>query len=114
MGDRCVAYDIKYLPYTKGLPMIEQEISYFVPFPDIVSRMVPTFLFYTELEVTAILAPKEVAPILGCAETEPVLLLRRRFMDQDRHCIGYGERYQRQGVESGKLTAHSGYPTKHG
>ena len=109
---RCVAYDVKFLPYTKGQPMIEQELNYFVPFPDIVSRMVPTFLFYTELEITAVLAPKEVAPILNCAENEPLLLLRRRFMDQNRHCIGYGERYQRQGAESGKITAHSGYQTQ--
>ena len=113
-GERCVAYDVKYLPYTKGQPMIEQEINYFVPFPDIVSRMVPTFLFYTELEITAVLAPKEVAPILGCSETEPLLLLRRRFMDQDRLCIGYGERYQRQGAQSGTITARSGYQTQPG
>ena len=113
-GERCVAYDVKYLPYTKGQPMIEQEINYFVPFPDIVSRMVPTFLFYTELEITAVLAPKEVASILGCSETEPLLLLRRRFMDQDRHCIGYGERYQRQGAQSGTITARSGYQTQSG
>ena len=92
--------------------MIEQELSYFVPFPDIVSRMVPTFLFYTELEISAVLPPKEVAQILGCSDTEPVLLLRRRFMDQDRCCIGYGERYQLQGATFGKLTASSGYRTQ--
>ena len=67
-----------------------------------------------ELEITAVLAPKEVAPILGCSETEPLLLLRRRFMDQDRHCIGYGERYQRQGAQSGTITARSGYQTQSG
>ena len=110
----CCAFDIKYLPYTRGKPMIEQELNYFVPFPDIVSKIVPTFLFYTELEISAVLPPKEVAQVLGCSETEPVLLLRRWFMDQDRHCIGYGERYQQQGTTFGKLTAHSGYQVQRG
>lgn len=102
-----VAYDIKYLPYVKGNPMIEQEINYFVPFPDIVSRIVPTFFFYTRMEIEAALPPEKVARRLGCAPTDPVLVITRYFMDQNEACIGYGRRYLRKDHE--KLVAFSGY-----
>ncbi len=107
---QCTAYDVKYLPYTRGKPMIEQEINYFVPFPDIVSLLVPTFLFYTRLELSAQFPPADAASVLGCSVDEPVLVLCRYFMDQNDRCIGYGRRYQSQHGGKGKLLAFSGYP----
>lgn len=112
-GDLCVACDIKYLPYEKGTPLLEQELNYFVPFPDIVAQIVPTFLFYTELEISAVSAPQDIAQVLGCAPGDPLLLLQRRFMNQEHRCIGYGARYQRQCFGHGSLTAHSGYHIQH-
>ena len=102
-----VAYDMKYLPYIKGNPLIEQEINFFVPFPDIVSRMVPTFFFYTRMEIEAALPPEQVAFRLGCVPADPVLVISRYFMDQKDACIGYGRRYLRKDHE--KLVAYSGY-----
>ena len=45
---RRTALDFKYLPYAKGKPMLEQELNYFVPFPDIVAQIVPPFLFFMD------------------------------------------------------------------
>jgi len=111
---RRTALDFKYLPYAKGKPMLEQELNYFVPFPDIVAQIVPPFLFYTRLEIHAVLPPKPVAELLNCPETVPVLLLERFFMDQNDSCIAYGRRYQLQSEDAPSLTALSGYPTRYG
>ncbi len=104
-----VAYDVKYLPYTKGTPLIEKEINYSV-FPDIIAAKAPPFAFYTKMEIGAELPTERVANALHCGNSEPMLVIFRYFIDHNDQCIGYGKKYLRS--EYGRLVARSGYQRK--
>lgn len=100
------AYDIKYIPYEKGSPLIEREIDYAV-FPEILAARTAPFSFYTKMKIGAELPSEQVARALHCDTAEPLLVVERIFMNKSKICIGYGRKYLRQ--EYGSLTAQSGY-----
>jgi len=102
-----VAYDIKYLPYVKGMPSIEMELRY-AAFPEIVAKKVPPFAFYTELEIYASLSNGETSRMLECEDNEPLLVATRHFVDQRGEKIAYGKMSMRACY--GNLRAFSGYP----
>lgn len=101
-----VAYDMKYLPYEKGTPLIEKEINYSV-FPEIIAAKAPPFAFYTKMEIGAELPQKQVADALQCQMSEPLLVICRYFIDHSNNCIGYGKKYMNHSY--GKVQARSGY-----
>ena len=47
-----VGLEIKYLPYDKGIPSIENEINYAV-FPEAANAKTDSFSYYTQLEISA-------------------------------------------------------------
>lgn len=101
-----VSYEVKYLPYDKGAPIIETEIEYAV-FPEIAAAKTAPFAFYTEMEIGAEMPPEEVVHILGVGANDPVLVMHRVIIGHDSQRIGYGKKYLTQGY--GRLKALSGY-----
>lgn len=101
--------EIKYIPYTKGLPSVEDEINYAV-FPQAASAKMTSFSYYTEMTVKAVSAQGEVLAMLECAEDEPLLLVSRIYITQAGAHIGYSKQYLLGSC--GELHGISGYVQK--
>ncbi len=69
-GDWPIAYDIKYLPYEKGFPLIEAEIKYAV-FPEIAETKTAPFAFYTEMMIQAENPTPKLQKSCPAASTRP-------------------------------------------
>ena len=104
------AVDLKYLPYKKGHPTIEEEIRYAV-FPELIAQNRPSYSFYTEMQITAEPADARIATKLQCEEGVPLLVMRRYFITNDGKPIAYGVRYLRGG--SAPLRCFSGAVPDH-
>ena len=100
-----ISYDIKYIPYERAYPSVEGEIRYAV-LPDLTFSKLTTFSVYTQVEVSAVPAEKEIANALNCAEGTPLLLIRQVFIHQDGRRVGCQFHYAR--TPYGKLTGTSG------
>jgi GntR family transcriptional regulator len=101
-----VALDMKYIPYEKGMPTLEEEMSYAV-FPEIAAAKTAPFAFYTKMEIGAELPSEAVARLLVCPADVPVLTVYRWLIDQNSRRVGYGVKYMLP--EYGRLKAKSGY-----
>ena len=103
------ALDLKYLPYEKGLPLIEAAINYAV-FPDIIASKTAPFAFHTRMELSAELAEGLSLELLNCQVGEPVLVARRYLTGKNNSRIGYGIKYFKQPQEG--IVGFSGYMSK--
>jgi GntR family transcriptional regulator len=101
--------EIKYIPYTKGLPSIEDEINYAV-FPQAANAKMTSFSYYTELTVKAVSAQGEILAMLECPEDEPLLLVSRVYITQAGAHIAYSKQYLLGSY--GELHGISGYVQK--
>lgn len=101
-----IGIEVKYLPYTKGLPSIESEINFAV-FPDAAYAKTASFSYYTQLDIQAVTAPDEIQAMLGCEPGEALLLVIRRQITQDGIHMGYSKQYLRSAY--GELHGVSGY-----
>jgi len=106
LSDTPVAYELRYIPYDKGMPVIESDIKYAV-FPDIAAAKTTPFAFHTEMKIGAEFGDSEVQKALKCGPKDPLLVVYRYFIDQDSVTIAYGKKYIRS--EFGCLQAVSGY-----
>lgn len=104
--DTIVAYSVKYIPYERAHPSVENELNYAV-FPDITLPKMDTFSIYTSIRISAVSADEQLAEIMQCDLGEPLLLIERSFFRQDDILTGYALFYVRQPY--GKLTGTSGY-----
>ena len=100
-----VAYDVKYVPYERSSPTVENEMRFTISSVPDLSGVEP-FDYYTTIEVSAVGAPKKVADIMCCAEHTPLLLVERLFVRQDGKKIGYSRQYSRKSF--GRLLGVSG------
>lgn len=101
--------EIKYIPYDKGLPSIEDEINFAV-FPEAANAKTPSFSYYTELIVQAVTATEELIPLMQCEKGAPLLLLKRVYITQAGERIGYSKHYLESAY--GELRGVSGYVQK--
>ena len=99
-----VAYDVKYVPYQRSVPVVEKEMRFASGVEDLSG--VEPFDYYTTIEVSAVGAPARVAKALGCGEQTPLLLIERLFVRQDGNKIGYSMQYSRKAF--GRLHGVSG------
>ena len=104
--DKPVAADAKYIPYDKGMPVLEKELSYAV-FPEIAAAKTAPFAFHTEMCIRAQLPTPQAAQLLSCPADAPLLVVYRTLIDQSGRCVGYGIKYMLP--EYGGLCAKSGY-----
>lgn len=101
-----VAFDLKYLPYDKGTPIVEAEMHYAV-FPEIAAEKTAPFAFYTKMRIGAEQGTDEICQALRCKKEEPLLVIHRYLIDKDERRIGFGKKYLLKGY--GFLEAVSGY-----
>jgi len=105
--DNCLfGVKIKYIPYDKGYPSIEDEINFAV-FPEAANAKASSFSYYTQLSIRAVTAPSEVCSILHCSPAEPLLLISGIYISQSGNRIGYYKQYLLS--SHGELHGVSGY-----
>ncbi|SHE89879.1 GntR family transcriptional regulator [Alkalibacter saccharofermentans] len=87
-----VAYDIKYIPYYRGMPIVEKEIHY-ATFPEIVSKKKSLFAINKELKIKVQKPDGKLKGILGIEDTEPVMVIEQKLLDEGNKPIGWGITY---------------------
>ncbi|HCX65829.1 MAG TPA: GntR family transcriptional regulator [Eubacteriaceae bacterium] len=106
---RPVAYDTKYIPYYRGMPIVEKEIHY-ATFPEIVAKKKSMFAINKELKIRAQKSSKALQKLLDLEEHEPVMAIEQRLLDENNKPIGWGVTYFK--AESFHLQAISSYADK--
>lgn len=86
------AYEIKFLPYLKGIPIIESELVY-LSFPEIVIEKKATSITTKKLKIKAQQANGEISQILKVREGEPVLVVEQKYFNASDKPIGWGLLY---------------------
>lgn len=103
-NDVPVAIDLKYIPYRKAMPVVENEMRFASIFPG--TTDVEPFDYYTEIEVSAVAAPARVAELMDCEPGSPLLLIEKTFIRQYGTKIGYSMQYSNKSF--GRLHGVSG------
>lgn len=101
-----VGLDLKYLPYIKGQPMLENEIEY-ADFPEIVAKHTNVTIHKIEMGISAAPLAAEEAELLKTVAGHPVLCIHRAFFAKDGKALGFSRTIYRG--ESFELNAVS-YP----
>lgn len=86
------AFDVKYIPYYRGIPIVEKEIRY-ATFPEMVAKKNSIFAMTKKLKIRAMAATGEVSQVLDIMEGDPVLVVEQKLMDEKDHPIGWGLMY---------------------
>ncbi|HHV65587.1 MAG TPA: GntR family transcriptional regulator [Peptococcaceae bacterium] len=89
-----VAYDLKYLIYYKGMPVVEKEIQYGT-FPEMVSKYTSLFAIQKELTISAQLPDDEIARQLSLYNHQPLLVVEQKLFNYQKEPIGLGITYYR-------------------
>jgi len=89
-----VAYDIKYLLYSKGMPIIEKELEQ-ATFPEMVSGSVSTFSLKKELSISAQLPDKEIKKYLNIYDDLALLVVEQKIFNDENKPIGFCVTYFR-------------------
>ena len=100
-----VAYDVKYVPYERSMPLVESEMRFTSPGVPELSGLAP-FDYYTTIEVSAVGAPEIVSEYLNVKPGEPLMLIEKTFIRQDGKKSGYSLQYSKKSF--GRLYGVSG------
>ncbi|TGE37476.1 GntR family transcriptional regulator [Desulfosporosinus fructosivorans] len=98
-----VGIDMKYLPYIKGQPMLENEIEY-ADFPAIVAKHTNITIHKIEMRISATPLSAEEAELLKTVAGHPALCVYRAFYAKDGTTLGFsktiyrGESFELSGV----------------
>lgn len=104
-----VAYDIKYLPYYKGMPIVEKEIRY-ATFPEMVSKNTSLFAIKKELIISAQAPDEEIRKYLNIYNDVPLMVVEQKLYDIDNKPMGLGITYFRS--DYCKLYAEASFSDK--
>lgn len=83
------AFDVKYIPYYRGIPIVEKEIRY-ATFPEIVAKKNSIFAMTKKLTFKVAAAKGEVSAVLGIKENAPVLIVEQKLLNDKGRPIGWG------------------------
>lgn len=89
-----VAYDIKYLLYQKGMPIVEKEIEH-ATFPEILSPKVPPFALKKEIIIYAAIPGEDVKRHLNIYNELALLVVEQKIYNTENKPIGLGITYYR-------------------
>jgi GntR family transcriptional regulator len=89
-GDQPAAYDIKYMPYIKGKPLIEKELQY-IPFAKMVAKHGELFSVKNEVTICAEACDQEIADQLGITPGSPLLVIEQKLFSAEQKPIGWGK-----------------------
>ena len=101
---RALVCDQVYLPYQKGMPLIEAEIKY-AEFPDMVKNKTSEFSVYTRMEIGIEAVPSEIAHRLDIQEGAWLMVIYRYLIDNHGHTVAFGQQYLHPNC--GRIVAHS-------
>lgn len=87
-----IAYDVKYLPYNRGLPLVEREIKY-ATFPELAGKKTSLFSIKKDLKICAKNASGEICALLNVEEGHPLLVISQKLYTDENKVIGWGEIY---------------------
>ena len=88
------AYDIKYLPFDKGNPIVEEVIQY-ATFPEIVARRASLFSIKNELKIWVKKAQGDEVKFLKVDEGHPLMVVEQRLFENENKPIGWGQIFYR-------------------
>lgn len=89
-----VAYDVKYLPYDRGKPIVEREIRY-ATIPEMVAKHQSLFSIRKTLRISAPRVTPELKKLLGLGNDESVILVEQKLFNAKDKPIGFGQLYIR-------------------
>lgn len=89
-----VAYDIKYLLYQKGMPIVEKEIEH-ATFPEMLSPGVPPFALKKEIIIYAATPGEDVKRYLNIYNELALLVVEQKIYNAENKPMGLGITYYR-------------------
>jgi GntR family transcriptional regulator len=87
-----VAFDIKYIPYFTGIPIVEKEINY-MTFPEIIANRTSIFDIHREISIRIEPSTPAIEEVLKLSAPEPVFMIEQKILDPDGLPIGWGQLY---------------------
>ncbi|TZE80616.1 GntR family transcriptional regulator [Calorimonas adulescens] len=87
-----VAYDVKYLPYYKGMPIVEKEIHY-ATFPEMVAKSTSLFAIKKQLVIYAQMPDEEIKKHLNIYNEQPLMVVEQKLYNREDKPIGLGITY---------------------
>ncbi|MDT3700219.1 MAG: GntR family transcriptional regulator [Thermincola sp.] len=91
-NEQPVAYDIKYLLYDRGKPIVEQEIQY-ATFPEIVAKKASPFTMKKQLKIRSEAAATPISQELSVEAGFPLVVIEQKFLNEKEKPIGWGRIY---------------------
>lgn len=88
------AYDIKYLPYDKGKPIVEEVIQY-ASFPELVALKSSPFSVKNELTISVKKAQGEEINFLKVSEGHPLMVIEQKLFNEVNEPVGWGKIFYR-------------------
>lgn len=89
-----VAYDIKYLPYQKGMPIVEKEIEH-ATFPEMLAGSVPLLALRKELSIYAAVPDDDIKRYLNIYHELALLVVEQKLYNNENKPMGLGITYYR-------------------
>lgn len=89
-----VAYDINYLLYQKGMPIVEKEIEH-ATLPEMLSTSMPIFAQKKELSIYAQVPDEYIKKQLNIYDELALLVVEQKLYNNDNKPIGLGITYFR-------------------
>ena len=104
--ERASICDQVFMPYRKGMPLIEREIR-FTEFHNFIYDKVSEYAVSTRMEIGFEQIRGEVAAFLALPEGSIVLVVYRFLLDEKGNVVTYGKQYLHPSY--GRIVAYSGY-----
>ena len=89
-----VAYDVKYLIYHKGMPLVEKEIEH-ATFPEIIYKDMPLYPLKKELTIYAKIPDEDLKKHLNIYNELALLVVEQKLYNNEDKPIGLGITYYR-------------------
>lgn len=84
-----VAYDVKYLPYIKGIPLVEKEIEE-ATFPEMMSKNHTPFALKKYITIYAQMPNSDLKKLLSMSDNVSLLVVEQKLYDSENKPIGIG------------------------
>lgn len=85
-----LAYDVKYLPYNKKQPLVEEVIQY-ATFPELVSINAPLYCQKKELIISSRTANEEEQKLLHVGQGYSLLVVEQKLLSDSDKPVGWGK-----------------------
>lgn len=89
-----VAYDVKYLIYHKGMPIVEKEIEH-ATFLEMISKSMPLFALKKELSVYAQIPDSDMKKHLNIYDELALFVVEQKLYNRENKPMGLGITYYR-------------------